>query len=57
MNTPRYGRTIRANVQPALPQPERSRRPKTSAKTPISSQIQMTQRKNMLIVQKTSSSG
>ena len=48
---------IRKTVQPALPQPERSCRRKTSVRIKIIIQIQITQTKKMIIDQRTSRNG
>ena len=46
-----------STVQPALPQPERSCRPKTSVRTTIRHQNHMTQKKNTIMVQRMSMKG
>ena len=45
MNTPMYGKTITRTSQPVLPQPPMSWRRKTSLKTVIRSQNQITHAK------------
>ena len=52
MSTPRNGSTITKNVHAALPQPDRSRRRKTSDRIRIKIQIHATQRKKMIIDQR-----
>ena len=49
MSAPRNGSTIRKTVHAALPQPERSRRRKTSVRITIMIQIHATQMKKMII--------
>jgi len=57
MSTPRNGRTMTNTTQPALAQPPASSRRNRSMKTLITIQIQATQQKKMIIVQRTSKNG
>src|SRR4051812_11965423 len=57
MSAPRNGRKIRKIDQPALPNPDRSCRRKTSARIVIRNQIQMTHAKKMNIDHMTSRNG
>src|SRR6185437_5101206 len=57
VSTPSNGKKITKTIQPAFDQPDRSGRRKTSERTRISSQIQITKAKKMNIVQTTSRNG
>jgi hypothetical protein len=57
MNAPRNGRRIRNADHPAFAQPPMSRRRKTSVRITTIIQIQTTQQKKMIIVQRMSRNG